>query len=460
MRRLSITNAGHRDRTIEVTSYLELVLAPPAADAAHQTFSKLFVQTEYVAKLNTLLATRRKRSRRRAGHLGRTTCGRRGSRVGRAGNRNRSGALSRPRARKSGRRLPLMDGRRLSNTAGTVLDPVFALRYRLVVPAGTTARIAFWTAVASSREGVLDLLDKHHEANSFVRAATLAWTQAQVELRHLGIDSAEAALFQRLAGHLLYADASMRPPPGTIRDGSGPPSGLWAQSISGDLPIMLLRIDAAEDIAIARQLLRAHEYWRMKGLAADLVILNERAASYVQDLQIALETLVRMSQSRPQPGAYSVRGSVFVLRADLISEQTRGLLSAVARVVLVARRGDLADQLDRVAQARRRPGAAAGAQRLPKTEVAAGARRRARSRILQRPGRLRRARPRIRDDSGTGTIDSGAVDQCHRESALWLSGGGRRQRLHLGAQQPRASDHAVVERSGRGSSRRSAVSAR
>ena len=114
------------------------------------------------------------------------------------------------RGREARSPLAVVDGRRLSNTAGTVLDPVFALRYRLVVPAGTTTRIAFWTGVASSREGALDLLDKHHEANSFVRAATLAWTQAQVELRHLGIDSADAGLFQRLAGHLLYADASMR----------------------------------------------------------------------------------------------------------------------------------------------------------------------------------------------------------------------------------------------------------
>ena len=140
-----------------------------------------------------------------------------------------------------------------------------------------------------------------------------------------------------------------------------------AQRISGDIPILLLRIDAIEDIAIARQLLQAHEYWQMKGLAADLVILNERAASYVQDLQNALEALVRMSQSRPQPDAHSVRGSVFVLRADLISEQTRTLLSAVARVVLVARRGDLADQLDRV----RKPAAAPPPRpkRAPKTEA-------------------------------------------------------------------------------------------
>ena len=347
VKRLSITNTGHRDRHIEVTSYAELVLAPPAADAAHPSFLKLFVQTEYVAKLHTLLATRRKRAPDEpdiwaAQHavVEGTVLGEPEIETDRARFLGRGGEVRAP--------LAVMDGRRLSNTVGTVLDPVFALRYRLEVPAGGTARIAFWTGVAASREGVLDLLDKHHEANSFVRATTLAWTQAQVQLRHLGIDSAEAGLFQRLAGHLLYANASLRPSSNTIRDGSGAPVGLWAQGISGDLPILLLRIDAAEDIAIARQLLQAHEYWRMKGLAVDLVILNERAASYIQDLQIALETQVRMSQSRLQPEAHRVRGSVFVLRADLISEQTRTLLSAVARVVLVARRGDLADQIDRV----------------------------------------------------------------------------------------------------------------
>jgi len=370
VRRLSITNSGHRDRQIEITSYSELVLAPPAADAAHQTFSKLFVQTEYVAKLNTLLGTRRKRAPDEPDIWAAQHAVVEGDVSGEP-EFETDRALFLGRGRENRSPVAVMDGRRLSNTVGTVLDPVFALRYRLKVAAGTTARIAFWTGVASSREAVLDLLDKHHEANSFVRATTLAWTQAQVELRHLGIDSAEAALFQRLAGHLLYADASMRPPANIIRSGGGTPAGLWSQSISGDIPILLLRIDAVEDLAIAHQILRAHEYWRMKGLAVDVVILNERAMSYIQDLQNALETQVRVSQSPPQPGAHRVRGSVFVLRADLISEPTRALLSAVARVVLVARRGDLADQLDRV----RKPAVSIlkQARRAAKTEVPAAA---------------------------------------------------------------------------------------
>jgi cyclic beta-1,2-glucan synthetase len=347
VRRLSIMNAGNRMRDLEITSYSELVLAPPAADTAHPAFSKLFVQTEYAAKVGAILATRRRRSASDPEIWAAHHAVIEGDTLGKP-------ELETDRARFLGRgrdtREPvaMMDGRRLSNTVGTVLDPVFALRYRVHVPAGATVRIAFWTSVTASRASVLDLVDKHQEANAFARAATLAWTQAQIQLRHTGIDAAEAGLFQRLAGYVLYSDASLRPPSDTVRRGAGRPAALWAHGISGDLPVVLLRIDHVEDIDIARQLLRAHEYWRMKQLPVDLVILNERTTSYLQDLQTALETQLRMSQSHPQLGADHTRGSVFLLRTDLISEETQARLSSVARVVLLAQRGSLADQLDRV----------------------------------------------------------------------------------------------------------------
>jgi cyclic beta-1,2-glucan synthetase len=358
VRRISIVNAGNRTRDLEVTSYCELVLATAAADAAHPAFSKLFVQTEFVAKVGALLATRRRRSAAEPEVWAAHHAVVEGEALGQP-------ELETDRARFLGRGrdihspLAMMNGRHLSNTVGTVLDPVFALRYRVRIPAGVTVRVAFWTSIAASRDAVLDLVDKHQEANAFVRAATLAWTQAQIQLRHVGIDATEASLFQRLAGYVLYADASMRASSETIRRGAGGPSPLWAHGISGDLPIVLLRIDDVEDIAIARQLLRAHEYWRMKQLAVDLVILNERTTSYLQDLQVALETQLRMSQSQPQLSTDNTRGAVFLLRTDLIPAEMRARLSAVARVVLVAQRGDLADQLDRlraaVAPAMRRP---------------------------------------------------------------------------------------------------------
>jgi cyclic beta-1,2-glucan synthetase len=346
VRRLSVANGGHRACDLEVTSYCELALAPPAADSAHPAFSKLFVQTEYVSKVGAILATRRRRTPDEpqiwAAHHALLE-----------GANNGVAEVETDRARFLGRgrdaRSPVavMDGQQLSGTVGTVLDPIFALRYRLHVPAGATVRIAFWTAVAASREAALLLVDKQRDTNAFVRAATLAWTQAQIQLRHLNSDAAEASLFQRLASYVLFADATMRPSSATIRSGTGAPAGLWAHGISGDIPIVLLLIEAIEDIAIARELLRAHEYWRMKQLAVDLVILNERPASYINDLQNALEMQLRMSQARAPLGANDARGAVFLLCSDRISVQTRALLSSVARVVLVGQRGSLAEQLDR-----------------------------------------------------------------------------------------------------------------
>ena len=350
VRRVSLHNSGNRQRDIDVTSYAELVLAPRAADLAHPAFSKLFVQTEYLEKSGALLATRRRRSPDEAEIWVAQLAVVEGESL-------QETEYETDRARFLGRghelreAIAIHDGRRLSNTVGTVLDPVFALRHRVRVPAGATVRIATWTCVAATRAAVLQLLEKYQGSNAFVRVGTLACVQAKVQLRHLGIEAAEANLFQRLAGHVLYANAALRPSSATIVRGAAGPEALWAQGISGDLPIVLLRIDSVDDIDIARQLLRAQEYWRLKRLAIDLVILNERAASYVQDLQNALETQLRMSQSRPRLGGDHAHGGVRILRSDLISQQTRALLYSVARAVLSGQRGTLADQLDRYREA-------------------------------------------------------------------------------------------------------------
>ena len=365
VRRVSITNGGTRARVIDVTSYAEIALAAPADDMAHPAFSKLFVETEYVADPGLILATRRKRAAGEAelwaGHLAVVE----GETIGKP-------EMETDRARFLGRghdvRSPIsvMDGRALSNTAGTVLDPCFTLRHRVRVAPGATVRVVYWTMAASSRQGLLDCADKHRDPVAFSRAATLAWTQAQVQLHHLGITSGEAALFQQLAGHVIYTGRALRPSSEAIMRGAAAQSGLWSQGISGDLPIVLLRISDAEHLDSARELLQAHEYWRLKGLAVDLVILNERQSSYIQDFNIALETLVRTMRTRQHPAeGQQAQGGVYVLRSDLMPAETRVLLSSAARVVLVAQRGHLLDQMERLTEP-------AAAPKLPPKLVAPG----------------------------------------------------------------------------------------
>ncbi|QFR33497.1 GH36-type glycosyl hydrolase domain-containing protein [Ancylobacter sp. TS-1] len=347
VRRVCLTNSGRRSREIELTSYAELVLATPAVDAAHPAFAKMFVVTEHLPEFGALIATRRLRAPGEpqiwAAHFAVVE-----GELAADPQYETARAAFIGRGRSIGMAGAMAEGRPLSNTVGTVLDPIFSLRQSVRIAPGKIARVAFWTMVASTREELLDLIDTHHDRNAFDRARTLAWTQAQVQLRHIAVGLEEAADFQRLAAPLLYADRRFRSSSDVILRGAGPQSGLWQHAISGDLPIVLLRIDDIEDIAQVRQLLRAREYWRMKRLAVDLVIINERASSYVQDLQIAIETAVRTSASRPLLGEEPAMGSVHVLRADLMSVESRALLHSVARVVLLARRGGLAEQLARV----------------------------------------------------------------------------------------------------------------
>src|SRR5205814_3349845 len=189
--------------------------------------------------------------------------------------------------------LSMTDGRPLSNTVGAVLDPIVSLRRRVRIPAGGTARVTFSTMVAPSREEAMILAEKYRDASTFDRAATLAWTQAQVQLHHLGIGPDEAHLFQSLARRVLYSDRTLRPPAGVLARQMSGPDALWAHGISGDLPIVLVQIDEADDVGIVRQLLRAHEYWRLKQLAGDLVLVNERGASHLPELHTLPETVAR-----------------------------------------------------------------------------------------------------------------------------------------------------------------------
>jgi cyclic beta-1,2-glucan synthetase len=204
--------------------------------------------------------------------------------------------------------------------------------------------------LATDRAQAIALADKYRDTAVFERAKTLAWTQAQVQLRYLGIDFDEAQLFQRIANRVLYADPVLRAARDVLARNRSGPSVLWMYGISGDLPIVLVIIDDAHDLEIVRQLLRAHEYWRTKRLAVDLVIVNNRPPSYLSDLQQGLDAAIRTSRTR-LPGddtAEPSRGGVFVLRGELMSESDRELLQTAARALLVARRGTLSDQLARI----------------------------------------------------------------------------------------------------------------
>ena len=344
VRRLSLSNFDTEPKEIEVTSYAEIVLNTAAADQAHPAFSKMFVETEYLPEFDAIVATRRTRSPQDQ-QIWAAHC------VVVEGELTAPAQFESDRAQFLGRGRSLTNAvcltahHPLSNTVGTVLDPVFALRRQVKIEAGGVARLDFWTLVADSREELLAQLDKHHDRNAFARAKTLAWTRAQVQLRHLDIGKNEAADFQQLITPFLYPDPAFRSSADIIRKGAAPQSALWESGISGDLPILVLYIDNIKHINQVHQLLRAHEYWQIKQLCIDLVIINEQPSSYIQELQDAIEAAIRASHSRVNIGE-PTRGAVYALRSDQLSMAARALLASICRVKMYAAAGTLRTQLD------------------------------------------------------------------------------------------------------------------
>ncbi len=339
VRRITLSNRSLRRRSLELTSYMEVAMAGHNADRAHPAFSKLFLATEALEEQHALLAGRRPRAAEDA-PLWAMHC------VADDGAFDPLLQYETDRARFLGRgrgpnKPAALDGD-LSQTVGDVLDPVFSLRRRVTLEPGARVQIAFITGAAGSREEAAALAEKYHDLRASHRAIEMAWTHAQLELRHLRIHQEEAQLFQQLAAHVLYPNALLRPASERLSRRELGQSRLWAYGISGDLPIVVVSIGEEQDSDLVRQTLMAHTYWQAHGLKADLVILNEEAVTYDQPLQNQLR---RMVDAYSQLTGTDRPGGVFLRPAGQIPPEDRALLLTTARVVLIAARGSLVQQL-------------------------------------------------------------------------------------------------------------------
>ncbi|HLD44802.1 MAG TPA: glycosyl transferase, partial [bacterium] len=339
VRRLTVINRSARVRKLNVTSYIELSMAPHQADKQHPAFNKLFIQTEGVPGQQAVLAYRRSRGDG-APPICVAHCFTQDCLVteGMQFETDRRQFIGRGRTLAN----PMGAGQKLGNSQGFVLDPILSLRQGLILEPGQRVQISLVLAVAPSRELVLNLISKYSSAHTVEHAMDTVWASAQVELRLLRIQSEEARRFQLLASHLLYPNYLLRAPAKRIMENGKGQSGLWAYGISGDLPIVLVVIGEARDIGLIRQILQAHNYWHRHGLKSDLIIINEEAHSYEQPLREKLERMMlelTTSTGKEQPGGVYLRSAGLIPKEDLI------LMRAVANVVLIAARGGLPQQM-------------------------------------------------------------------------------------------------------------------
>jgi cellobiose phosphorylase len=340
LRRITLTNRGKTRRTIELTSYAEVVITTAGADAAHPAFSNLFVQTELVRPQHAILCTRRPRSGSEKPPWMLHVMTVHGTADGEPSYETARGAFI-------GRGRSVIDPiamhqDALTDTAGAVLDPIVAIRRRVVLEPDQTARIHVVTGMAETRPAAMALVDKYKDRPAADRVFELSWTHSQIVQRRLEASSADTQLFERLASNVLYANATLRAPASLIARNKGGQPALWAYGISGDLPIVLVRIADVANLELVRQLVKAHAYWRIKGLAVDLVVWNEDPSGYRQVLHDEIMAAVAASES-----LLDKPGGIFVRRSEQISEDDKVLMQTIARAIVSGSSGSLAEQLER-----------------------------------------------------------------------------------------------------------------
>ncbi len=346
LRRIHITNRSRKKRVLEITGYAEVVLATPAADEAHPAFSNLFVQTEIVKERNAILCTRRPRSTDEKTpwmfHLMKV----KGAEVvdvsyetDRAKFTGRGNRLSKPSV--------MQQSQALSDTDGSVLDPIVSIQYRIVLEGNESVTVDIISGMAETKEICNHLVDKYQEHHLANRVLELTWTHSQVILRQINAIESDAHLYSLLAGSIIYSNQSLRTDPSTIlKNKKGQPE-LWRYAISGDLPIILVQIAEAENIGLVKQMIQAHLYWRLKGLSVDLVIWNEDHGVYRQELHQQIQNLIA-----PEMGMELKEkpGGIFIRSADQITNEDRILFEAVAHIIIADKFGTLEEQMNRRAK--------------------------------------------------------------------------------------------------------------
>ncbi|HWQ06049.1 MAG TPA: glucoamylase family protein [Feifaniaceae bacterium] len=342
IRKLTLKNNGEAARTIEITSYCEIVLAPRAADLAHMAFSNLFVETDFYAQGRMVTAKRRPRSaQEKELWLGAflvqntETAEEIEFETDRLQFLGRGNDARRPRV--------LSGSQPLSGTVGAVLDPIISLRTRVTVQPGRTVSVSFVTIVAESRDHLIAAAKSFDTPRDVEVAAHRAFERSRIETKYRDFKASEIVLFLDILPHILFLSPARRENSALIRlNHRGQPS-LWRYAISGDQPILLVQLDEENQIPLLHEAIKAHEYWRLMDVAVDLVIIVSEEHSYISPLR---DLAMGIVESYKRFASILCPEDVVLLNRTDMTEADLSLLIAAARVFLQGGKGSMEKQLE------------------------------------------------------------------------------------------------------------------
>ncbi|EJO5348080.1 cyclic beta 1-2 glucan synthetase [Clostridium botulinum] len=342
IRSINLKNNSEHDRIIEITSYCEATLANYNADLVHPSFSNLFVKTELVEDPFCILANRRKRSQKDKSPWLMQTVAIEGEQKGtfqyetsRMDFIGRGRNLYNPQA---------MDNEtNLKNSIGPVLDPIVSIRTRVKIKAKANCTVAYTTAFCNSKQEAIKIAEKYRNIDNIKTAFNLSWNHSNLEMKHLGIRSTAANMYQYIASNILFINNNMKEREKYIKDIKLGQQNLWSYGISGDYPIVLVTLDTESKIDIVRQLLSCYRYWKMKNINVDLIIVNTKESSYMQPIE---DSIISLVSNLGLMNNINKSGGIFLFNKSNMNEEDLNLLKAICRLFIDCNKGALAEQVD------------------------------------------------------------------------------------------------------------------
>ncbi|MFA5575677.1 MAG: glucoamylase family protein [Tissierellaceae bacterium] len=332
MRKIRLKNLGSEEALLEVISYFELTGTSYQADLAHMAFSNLFVKTELLENREGLVAHRRKREGESDSSIifhGLKVFGQEDNIMTYETNRSnfigRGNSLRKPQALEKGN----------SNTVGIVLDPIMSIGKKLSIGPGESVEIYYITGISTSKEEVVDILNKYDSRENINMAMDLISSKSQTEIGYLNLDHANIELYEELLPYIFYLKGNKNKYKGILaRKGRGK-EGLWAHGISGDNPIVLVRIGSLENLDNLIKVLHAHEYWTYKGLTVDLIVVYEEEDKYYRPLnQKILELIYEI-----RGNLLNVQGGIYPRNIGSLDQDDISLFYKRAALIINAQEG-------------------------------------------------------------------------------------------------------------------------
>ena len=345
IRKMVFENNGQEDEILEVTAYFEPVLSKKEQDYAHPAFNNLFLVLDYDKENNFIELTRRNRNKEEKNMYLYTTLSTNSETIGDFEYEIEEekfigrGNLNIPRMVEKS--IPL------SKKIGLVTEPIIALKRIIKIPANSKGNINFLISINEDKLVAKDNLKKYLMSENVNTEFDLAKARVEAESRYLRIKGKDIAIYQKMMSYMIFDN----PIKSVWRNKLAKAkvkfkqSDLWKYGISGDCPIILVKIKDVNDGYIIKEVLKAYEYFRTKNIITELVIIDEEKYSYENYVKEEIEGNIlnnHMSYLK------NIRGGIFILSKEEIDKKDIELLEFVSSIIINSNKSGLENNIKEI----------------------------------------------------------------------------------------------------------------